>query len=345
MSIIDLRSDTLTKPSEAMREFMAHAPVGDDVYGEDPTVNQLQNEVAELLGKEAALYCPSGCMTNQLAVNVLTQAGDEVILEADSHIFTYETTAASFLSRIQLHPVKAEARGILGVENVAEAVREKAYWMPVSRLLVIENTHNRAGGTIYSLDQVRSLSDFAKSQGMSVHLDGARLWNACAARGVSPKEYAQYFDTVSICFSKGLGAPVGSAICGSREVITKAHRMRKIWGGGMRQAGIIAAGALYALRNNRDRIGEDNQKAHRFAEIVTSTATRVRIDLDSVESNIIVIETTESQPDLQRYISDLNALGVKVGQANRRALRAVTHLDVTREECEKAAHIVGEYFG
>lgn len=341
--MIDLRSDTVTKPNEAMRQFMAHAPVGDDVFDEDPIVHELQEEVAALLGKEAALYCPSGCMTNQLAVNIQTQSGDEVILEADAHIFNYETTAASFLSRVQLNPIKAKSKGILTVDDVDGAIREPAYYMPVSRLLVIENTHNRAGGTIYSLDRVKELSEFAHSKGILIHLDGARLWNACSATGVSPKEYARYFDTVSVCFSKGLGAPVGSAICGTKENITKARRMRKIWGGGMRQAGIIAAGALYALRNNRERLKEDNAKAHRFAEIIAKNAGKGEVDLDSVETNIVLIELKDKNPDIPKILRDISANGVKLSQGKRTSLRAVAHLDVTLDECEKAAHLVAEY--
>lgn len=341
--IIDLRSDTVTKPSQAMRDFMAHAPVGDDVFDEDPMVHELQNEVAMLLGKEAALYCPSGCMTNQLAVNIQTQPGDEVILEADAHIFNYETTAASFLSRVQLNPVKANNKGILTIDEVDNAIREKAYYMPVSRLLVIENTHNRAGGTIYSIDKVKKLSEFAQSKGILMHLDGARLWNASAATGTSPKDYAQYFDTVSVCFSKGLGAPVGSAICGTKEHIAKARRMRKIWGGGMRQAGIIAAGALYALRNNRERIKDDNTKAKRFADIVGKTAKRATVDLDSVETNIVLIELKEKNPDIPKMLSDISSMGVRLSQGKRTSLRAIAHLDVSMEECEKAGNIIAEY--
>jgi threonine aldolase len=341
--MIDLRSDTVTKPSAAMREFMAHAPVGDDVFDEDPMVHELQNEVAALLGKEAALYCPSGCMTNQLAVNIQTQPGDEVILEADAHIFNYETTAASFLSRVQLNPVKATSKGILSTENIEDAVREPAYYMPVSRLMIIENTHNRAGGTVYSLEKVKELSEYARSRGILMHLDGARLWNACAATGTSPKEYAQHFDTVSVCFSKGLGAPVGSAVCGTKEHIAKARRMRKIWGGGMRQAGIIAAGALFALRNNRERLPEDNAKAKRFAEIVAQNAKHATIDLGSVETNIVLIELTEKNPEIPKYLSGLASKGVRLSQGKRTSLRAVTHLDVTMDECEKAGHLVAEY--
>ena len=254
------------------------------------------------------------------------------------------TSYQSFLSRVQLNPVKAENKGILAVDDVESALREKAYYMPVSRMLVLENTHNRAGGTIYPLERIKELSEFAHSNGVIMHLDGARLWNACAATGISPKEYAQYFDTVSVCFSKGLGAPVGSAICGSKENITKAHRMRKIWGGGMRQAGIIAAGALYALRNNRERMKEDNSNAYRFAEIFSKNAKKATVDLDSVETNIILMRPNEKNPDIDKYISDIQSKGVRLSPGKRGTIRAVTHLDVSSEDCEKAAEISAEYF-
>ncbi|MDP4235888.1 MAG: GntG family PLP-dependent aldolase [Bacteroidota bacterium] len=341
--MIDLRSDTVTRPSAAMRQYMAQAPVGDDVFDEDPMVHELQTEVAALLGKEDALYCSSGCMTNQLALNIQTQSGDEAIVEADAHIFNYETTAASFLSRIQLNPIKAKSKGILTVDDVDGAIREPAYYMPVSRVLAIENTHNRAGGTIYPIERIIELSEFARSKGILMHLDGARLWNACAATGVSPKEYAQHFDTVSVCFSKGLGAPVGSAICGTKEHIVKARRMRKIWGGGMRQAGIIAAGALYALRNNRERIKEDNANAGAFAEIVGKHAKKASVDLDSVETNIVLIELGGKNRDIPQILSELATKGVRLSQGKKTSLRAAAHLDVSREDCVKAAGIVAEY--
>ncbi|HET6400961.1 MAG TPA: GntG family PLP-dependent aldolase, partial [Candidatus Kapabacteria bacterium] len=282
---IDLRSDTVTKPSLAMRKAMAEAQVGDDVFSEDPTVHELEAETAAILGKEAALYAPSGCMANQLAIAVHTTAGDEVILESDAHIFNYETTAASYLSRVQLSPVKAADRGLLSAEDIQPAIREKAYYMPVTRLIAIENTHNRAGGTVYPLDRIREIESLARKNGIAMHLDGARLWNACAFSGHRPKEYADHFDTVSVCFSKGLGAPVGSAIAGPKELIALARRFRKIWGGGMRQAGIIAAGALFALRNNRERLAEDHAKARRFAEIILDSSKHVQIDMNRVETN------------------------------------------------------------
>ncbi|MBS1903291.1 MAG: PLP-dependent transferase [Bacteroidetes bacterium] len=342
--MIDLRSDTVTKPSEAMRFAMANASVGDDVFSEDPTVQLLEAEAAAIVGKEAALYCPTGCMTNQLALKVHTTEGDEVIVEEDSHIYNYETTAASFLSRIQLHPVKAQDKGILSAGEVASAVRDKAYYMPVTRLIALENTHNRAGGTIYPMERIAEISHVAREKGIGMHLDGARLWNACAAIGHEPIEYAAHFDTVSICFSKGLGAPVGSAICGTREHIEKARRFRKMWGGGMRQVGIIAAGALFALRNNRTRVAEDNAHARSFAEYIAKHATSVHIDLDSVQSNIVLMQPLDVSVSMDDHIAELEKRGVRLSHGKPGTLRAVTHLDVSSIDCASAAQVIAEYF-
>jgi threonine aldolase len=341
---IDLRSDTVTKPSIAMRKAMAEAPVGDDVFSEDPSVIELQEETTRVLGKEAALYAPSGCMANQLAIAAHTTTGDEVILEADAHIFNYETTAASYLSRVQLYPVKATDRGLLSADDIRPAIREKAYYMPITRVIAIENTHNRAGGTVYPIERIREVSELACANGIIMHLDGARLWNACAYSGLAPKDYADHFDTVSVCFSKGLGAPVGSVLAGPKDFIKKAHRFRKIWGGGMRQAGIIAAGALYALRNNRERLVEDHVKAKRFAEIICNDSKNVKIDMSRLETNIVLLKI-EGVTDLARAIGMLKERGVLLSLGSHGSLRAVTHLDVTMEECERAAKEVVALFG
>lgn len=343
-NFIDLRSDTVTKPSIAMRKAMAEAPVGDDVFSEDPSVRELQEETAALLGKEAALYAPSGCMANQLAIAAHTTTGDEVILEADAHIFNYETTAASYLSRVQLYPVKATDRGLLSATDIQPAIREKAYYMPITRVIAIENTHNRAGGTVYPIERIREVSELARTNGIIMHLDGARLWNACAYSGLSPKDYADHFETVSVCFSKGLGAPVGSVLVGSKEFIKKAHRFRKIWGGGMRQAGIIAAGALYALKNNRERLVEDHANARRFAEIICNESKNVKIDMTRLETNIVLLKI-EGVTDLGRAIGMLKERGVLLSLGSHGLLRAVTHLDVTMEQCERAAKEVVALFG
>jgi len=342
--VIDLRSDTVTKPGLAMRQAMANANVGDDVFAEDPTVIELQEETARILGKEAALYAPSGCMANQLAIAIHTTEGDEVLLEADAHIFNYETTAASLLSRVQLYPLKAADRGLLSAADIKPAIREKAYYMPVTSVIAIENTHNRAGGTVYPIERIREVSELAKANSIIMHLDGARLWNACAFSGLSPKDYADNFDTVSVCFSKGLGAPVGSAIAGTKDLIAKARRFRKIWGGGMRQAGIIAAGALYALRNNRERLAEDHRKARLFAETIQNFSKNIHIDFSRLETNIVLLKI-DAVSDLSRALGMLKEKGVLLSLGSHGLLRAVTHLDVSMEDCEKAAKEIVELFG
>jgi threonine aldolase len=339
---IDLRSDTITKPSGPMREAMAHAPVGDDVFAEDPTVNLLQQRVAELLGKPSALYVPSGVMSNQLAIKVHTQPGDEVIVEKDSHIFNYETAAPSIFSNVQLHILEGE-HGILRSEQLAPAVRPPAYYMPRTALICLENTHNRAGGVVYPLEEIKRIRDFAKAVGIKLHLDGARLWNACVATGIQPKEYAQHFDTVSVCFSKGLGAPVGSALVGSEEVIQRARRYRKILGGGMRQAGIIAAGALYALEHNIGRLQEDHDKARTFAERVASNPM-LSVDLKHVQTNIVVVDISRTGKSTDQVLEILKSKHVLLTDANYTSIRAVTHLDVTAEQVMRAADIVADSF-
>jgi len=336
--IIDLRSDTITRPTDAMRQAMARAPVGDDVFAEDPTVNLLQRRVAELLGKPAALYVPSGVMSNQLAIKAHTQPGDEVIVEKDSHIFNYETAAPSILSNVQLHVISGQ-HGIMRAEQLAPAVRPSEYYMPRTALICLENTHNRAGGTIYPIEEIRRIRDFAKALGIRLHMDGARLWNASVATGIAPREYAQFFDSVSVCFSKGLGAPVGSALVGSEEVIQRARRFRKILGGGMRQAGIIAAGALYALDHHIDRLKEDHEKARLFAERVAKNSV-LGIDLKNVQTNIVVIDISQTGRSTGELLDLLRANNVLLTDANYTSLRAVTHLDVTTEQVIRAAEIV-----
>lgn len=282
-------------------------------------------------------------MTNQLAIATHTQPGDEVIVETESHVFNYETTAASYLSRIQLNPIKARDKGLLSANEVAGAIRDSAYYMPRTRMLIIENTINRGGGRVYPLDRIQELTTLARSKAIVNHLDGARLWNACAASGVTPSDYAQHFDTISICFSKGLGAPVGSCLVGTKETIESARRFRKIWGGGMRQVGIIAAGALYALRNNQARIGEDNRKAKRFAEILSASNSKLDLDLETVETNIVIMKVPEGT-DIPAILALLAEKGVRLSQMSNTLIRAVTHMDVSLDDCEKAAHITAEHF-
>jgi threonine aldolase len=338
MEMIDLRSDTVTKPSREMREVMLNAEVGDDVYGEDPTVNRLQERVAEILGKEAALFVPSGVMANQLALKVQTQPGDEVIVESESHIFNYETAGAAFLSNVQLCTVKGN-NGILNAEQVAQAIRSKIYYNPKTSLVCLENTHNKAGGTIYPLEEIQKIHDLAQDRKLALHLDGARLWNASIATGIAPKEYARFFDTVSVCFSKGLGAPVGSALTGTRERIEMARKYRKIFGGGMRQVGILAAGALFALDHNIERLKEDHDKAKWLAKEL-SNLRGINLDLSSVQTNIIIFNINGRSESAEDLIDKLKAKGVLISRMGISTLRAVTHLDVSMEQIKKASETI-----
>ncbi|MGH7252630.1 MAG: threonine aldolase family protein, partial [Nitrospiraceae bacterium] len=265
--MIDLRSDTVTKPSPAMREAMARAPVGDDVYGEDPTVNRLQEMAAVLLGKAAALFVPSGIMANQLSIRVQTQPGDEVIVESRSHIVRYEHGAAAALAGVQLHWVSGD-RGILKPEQVEAAIRPKDPYTIPTTLICLENTHNSGGGSIYPLSKIEQIRAVALARGIPMHLDGARLFNAVVATGVSAAEYARHFETVSFCLSKGLGAPVGSVIVSDRPTVDKLRRFRRMYGGGMRQAGILAAAGIYALDHNISRLKEDHDHARVLANVL-----------------------------------------------------------------------------
>ena len=259
-NFIDLRSDTVTKPTAAMRKAMAEAEVGDDVYGEDPTVNALQEKVARILGKEAAIYVASGTMANQLAIKSHTQPGDELIMEATSHPYNFEGGAIAAISGVQVYCLQG-VRGILDASQIEAAIRPTDHHYAVTRLVCIENTHNRGGGSIYPLKKMEEIYRLAKSKGLLVHLDGARLWNASVATGIKPHEYAQYADSVSVCISKGLGAPVGSLVAGSKTFIDRVHRFRKMIGGGMRQVGILAAAGIYALDHHVDRLKEDHDNA------------------------------------------------------------------------------------
>lgn len=341
--LIDLRSDTITRPTAGMRKAMAEAEVGDDVFGEDPTVNLLQRKVAELLGKPAALYVPSGSMSNQLAIKAQTQPGDEIILEQDAHIFHYETAAPSMLSGVQMYVIPG-VHGILKAEQLAPAVRSAAYYFPRTALICLENTHNRAGGTIYPLEEIRRIRDFAKAVGVKMHLDGARLWNAWIATGIHPREYAQFFDSVSVCFSKGLGAPVGSALVGSEDLILRARRYRKIFGGGMRQAGIIAAGALYALEHHIERLQEDHEKARALAERIANTR-RLRVDLASVQTNIVIIDIEHTGKATTDALDLLASNRVLLSDSGYTSIRAVTHMDVTMEQVRRAADVLAATLG
>ena len=339
--MIDLRSDTVTKPSKKMRKAMYDAEVGDDVYKEDPTVNELQEYAANLLGKEYALFVPSGVMGNQICLNVHTQPGDEVICEADAHIFQYESGSPAALSGLQLYPVKG-IDGIIDPESVRPLVRpESAYYMPRSKVLEIENTHNRAGGTVYSIEQIEKLKIIADEYNLKYHLDGARLWNASIASGNSLEQYCSYFDSVSVCLSKGLGAPIGSIIAGEKDFITEAFRVRKAWGGGMRQVGILAAAGFYALKNNIDRLADDHEKAKILAKYLSETGL-FELNLNNVQTNILIFKpkTLSIEDSLKKC--EENGLMLSVGQVG--TLRAVTHMDVSFEDITKTCEIISKVF-
>jgi threonine aldolase len=336
--VIDLRSDTVTKPSEEMRKAMCAAEVGDDVYKEDPTVNLLEEYAAELLGKEAALYVPSGVMGNQICLNVLTSPGDEVICEKDSHIFQYESGSPAALSGLQLSLVEGDKRGIFTAGQIEPLIRpESAYYMARTKVVEIENTHNRAGGTINPVENIKAISELARKYNLAMHLDGARIWNAYVETGVKPSDYASFFDTVSVCLSKGLGAPVGSIIAGTKEMIKEAFRVRKAWGGGMRQVGILAAAGLYALKNNIDRLKEDHLKAKKFAELLAENKF-IKIDTSLVETNIVMFSPLRVSAD--DFIVKCNEKGLLLGGGKVGVIRAVTHMDVDNEDIIESAKII-----
>ncbi|TAL11790.1 MAG: low-specificity L-threonine aldolase [Nitrospirae bacterium] len=340
--MIDLRSDTVTKPSPAMREAMATAEVGDDVFGEDPTVNRLQETAARLLGKEAALFVPSGTMANQLAVRLHTRPGDEIIVEAGAHVVRYESGAAAGLSGVQTCWLQG-TRGILTVEQIEAAIRPPDYHNPPTTLICLENTHNRGGGTIYPLDPIKAIRKAAEPRGIAMHLDGARLFNAVVATGIPASEYARHFETVSFCLSKGLGAPVGSLICADRERITKLRRLRKMFGGGMRQAGILAAAGLYALDHNIARLAEDHVHAKTLAATLAGLPG-LRINPDHVETNIVVFDIGETRRTADEALAALKAEGLLLVPFSPTTLRAVTHLDVSRGQIEQACAILKKVF-
>ncbi len=335
---VDLRSDTVTRPTTAMRRAIAEAEVGDDVFGDDPTVIALERRVAVLAGKEAALFVPSGTMGNQLAVHVLTRPADEVLLEAESHIFFYEQGGIAANSGCLANPIRGE-RGVLPLEALTAALRDEDDHISRVTLVCAENTHNRAGGAVVPLERLRSLATLARARNLRVHLDGARLWNASVATGVPIAEWAACADTLMMCFSKGLGAPVGSILVGSAEHVRAARRTRKLWGGGMRQAGILAAACLYALDHHVARLAEDHTRAKRLAEgLALAPAVRVI----SPETNIVFLDLESPAPDGRTVAAALAERGVRLSVYGPRRLRAITHLDVDDAGIERAVEAVRE---
>jgi len=330
--MIDLRSDTITRPTPAMRQAMATAEVGDDVLGDDPTVIALEERTAAILGKEAAVYMPSGTMTNQVAIRTHTEAGDEIVLDANAHVYYYEAGAPAALSGVMVRLIDCP-RGIFAPADLTRVLRPRNVHHPRTKLVCLENTHNRGGGAVWPLEQIAAVASVAAQAGLKMHLDGARLWNASIASGLAESAYAKHFDSVSVCFSKGLGAPVGSALAGSGAFIERARRFRKMFGGGMRQAGIIAAGALYALENNRARLAEDHANAKAFAAGIASLPG-IALDLATVETNIVVFRVTTMPAD--SLVERLKARDVLVLATGADTVRAVMSMEVSRQQVDQA---------
>ncbi len=337
---IDMRSDVVTKPSSAMRLAMAEAQVGNDGWGEDPTVNELQRRFAEIFGKEAALFVPSGTMGNQLGIRSLAPAGSEVIVERNSHIFNYEAASAAALSGVQFLPLPGQ-RGILSSADVCEAIRPRATQFPQTSLICLENTHNTGGGSVYPLQEIAGIAEVAQQAHVKMHLDGARLFNASIASGIPVAGYARHFDTVMTCLSKSLGCPVGSLLIGSADTIDIARRYRRMYGGSMRQAGILAAAGLYALDHNIDRLKYDHENARLFAQAL---ATFGMIDVWPVETNIVIFDVSKSRLTPEAVVEALTTHGVLIAPYNPPFLRAVMHLDVSREAVLYAIEVCTELF-
>lgn len=334
---VDLRSDTVTRPSAEMRRAIAEAEVGDDVLGDDPTVRRLQEHLARLLGKEAALFFPSGTQANQVALLLQTEPGDEVVCESNAHVFHYEFAAAAAWAGVQLRPVPT-AEGVLGAEDVRPAIRPDNRHLPRTGLICAENTHNMAGGVVMPLEVLRGLRELAVEHELPLHLDGARLWNASAAAGVAPSSYAELADTVMVSLSKGLGAPIGSALAGSREAMDRAWTLRKRLGGGMRQVGILAAAGLYALEHNLPRLAEDHACARRLAEYVDGLDG---FRVVTPDTNIVMIDIEEGGPTAPEASEYLRERGVWILPTGSRRLRAVTHLDVDDSGIDRACEAFG----
>jgi len=337
-SPIDLRSDTVTRPTAGMRAAMLAAELGDDVFQEDPTVNRLEERVAALLGKEAALFVPSGTMSNQICVKAHTQPGDELICDSNCHIYNYEAGGPAVLSGVMCRTIEGD-HGVIDVSQLDGKIRADNVHLVRTRLVCLENTHNRGGGKIYPLEKIEATSTWTRKNGLILHLDGARLWNAIVATGVPAKTWSSLFDSVSVCFSKGLGAPVGSALAGPRNFVAKARRIRKLFGGGMRQAGVLAAAALYALDNHVERLAEDHRNARVIAEAVAATPG-LHLVPSEVETNIVIFRVDPELGTGQEVADALRARGVLVSATAPQTIRAVTHLDLSAAQAERAAEVV-----
>jgi threonine aldolase len=340
-AVIDLRSDTVTQPTPEMRRAMADAEVGDDVYGEDPTVNRLEQRAAEIFGREAAIFVPTGSMGNQIAIKIHTQPGQEIICESRAHVFNWEMATLSSFSGCVVRPIPSED-GILRWEQIKPAIAPKIYYRAQTGLIVLENTHNMAGGTVTSVDVANQVCSEAKSAGIAVHLDGARVFNAASALNISVAALTRGFDSVMFCLSKGLCSPVGSMLVGSRTFIDKARIYRKALGGGMRQAGILAAAGLISLEEMPKRLAEDHANAQMIAQAL-SKIPQIKIDITRMQTNIVIFELVEPVAmELVKSLAERNVLASAIGPNQ---IRFVTHRDVSREQCEVAIRATENFFG
>lgn len=340
MKLIDLRSDTVTRPTPEMRAAMAQAEVGDDVYLEDPTVNRLQERAAETFEREAALFVPSGTMGNQICVKLHTQPGQEVVIEQDGHIYNYEMGAMAVIAGTLARPIRGE-NGIVDWPTIEAAIRPPIYYCTQTGLICLENTHNMAGGTVMSKERMYDICQKAHARGLPVHLDGARIFNAAVALGQSVAELTRPFDSVMFCLSKGLGAPVGSLILGSRDFIERARVVRKLLGGGMRQVGVLAAAGLIALEKMPWRLHEDHANARLLAEGLAEMRG-IRLDPEAVQTNIVIFDISQTGMQTNEFTQRLKERGVLAHGINPRQMRMVTHYDVSREDCLSALKIMSD---
>ena len=341
MKIIDLRSDTVTRPSAAMRQAMATAEVGDDVLGDDPTVKELERRIAWLFEREASLYVPSGTMANQIALNVQSRPGWELLCERECHVVNYEAGAPVLHSQLLVNLITTE-RGMITADMVRQLIRPKNIHCPETKMVTLENTHNHHGGTILPQDEILRVRQVCDEFGLVLHLDGARIWNVHIATGMSLPELTRPFDSLTCCLSKGLGAPIGSMVVGSAEFIEKCRRRRKILGGGMRQVGIIAAAGLYAIDHNINRLAEDHANARYLAEKLL-VIPALRIDMTRVQTNIILVDLVTAM-SAEQALAKMKSVGVLAVQFGPKTLRLVTHLDVSRADCEEAVGRLAELF-
>ena len=339
LHLIDLRSDTATRPTQAMREAIAEALVGDEMLGEDPSVNELIEKATSLFGKEDGIFVPSGSLANQLAIKVHTNPGDEIIADSHCHPFRNELGASAFLSGIQFALISAN-RGAYAREDAEEWLRPKGGY-PKSTLLWVENTHNQGGGHVFPLDQLDELRAFSKEQNIPLHIDGARIFNAIVASGIPPQEWARRCDSICFCLSKGLGCPVGSILLGEEAFIQEARRYRKMWGAGWRQAGILAAAGLYALDHHVERLADDHANAQLFSEL-TAGIPGVRPIHDTTPTNLVFLDVSESGKTAHQINETAMDKGVAFSVPNAKMLRAVTHLDVSREGVQTAAQVLAD---